>query len=116
VGGGSDEAPATGGNGNGVASPGTCVMGSTGTGGFGGVGGVGGTNSTGATGGTTRGGSDGNGGSDPDAANDEGDVVYTNGGCSLATPSDHSAFAALIVALAALVRFGRRRRANANAR
>jgi MYXO-CTERM domain-containing protein len=56
-----------------------------------------------------RGGSDNQGGTNGSDSDDEGDVVITRGGCSLASATDHSPLAALFVALAALLRFARRR-------
>jgi hypothetical protein len=83
----------------------------------GGTGGVGGTSGGTPSGGTIgvgangpRGGSDGEGGTNGSDADGEGDVVITRGGCSLANATDHSPLAALFVALAALLRIGRRRR------
>jgi chitinase len=59
------------------------------------------------TGGTTTGGNGGDGGTN--GSSDEGKVVITHGGCSLASGGDTSSFAAFLVGALALLSVGRRR-------
>jgi hypothetical protein len=98
----------TGANGGspGIPAEGVCTPGGGGsTGGFpsGGTGAVG-NGPSGGTGGTST----GSGGTDRNSG-DEGETIVTHGGCALARPNASSPFALLLVALAALLRFGRRR-------
>jgi MYXO-CTERM domain-containing protein len=87
-----------------------------GTGGtYGGTGGDYPTGGVGAIGGSARGGAGGSGGNGAEGGNpgedDDGKVIVTHGGCSLASPNASSSFAAFLVAALALLGAGRRRSA-----
>jgi hypothetical protein len=87
-----------------------CTPGGGGTTGGSFTGGTAGT-STGAVGNGPNGGNGQNGGGGGTDRNsgDEGKTIVTHGGCALARPNASSPFALLLVALAALLRFDRRR-------
>jgi MYXO-CTERM domain-containing protein len=88
-----------------------------GTGGtYGGTGGDYPTGGVGANGGSARGGAGGSGGNGAEGGNpgeddDDGEVIVTHGGCSLASANASSSFAAFLVAALALLGAGRRRSA-----
>jgi hypothetical protein len=94
---------------SGIPAEGVCTPGGGGSTGGSSTGGTSGT-STGAVGNGPNGGTgaNGNGGTDQNSG-DEGETIVTHGGCALSRPNASSPFALLLVAFAALLRFGRKR-------